>query len=84
MRGLGICSKVVFRVATLEFEADFITLDLGTADIILGVQWLRTLGKCQMDWKTHELSFLHNGKTVTLHGDPSLHTTKLSLKSLIT
>ncbi|CAA7045066.1 unnamed protein product [Microthlaspi erraticum] len=84
VNGLGICRRVGFKVAGVEFEADYISLDLGSADIILGVRWLSTLGKCQMDWSTHELAFKYKDRCVTFCGDPSLHGTKLSLKTLET
>lgn len=73
MKGLGICRKVKFGIQNISFTSDFIALDLGTSDVILGVQWLRTLGKCQVDWDAHELSFLYKGSWVTIRGDPELH-----------
>lgn len=82
VKSLGVCKKVVFTVAGLEFINNFTVLDLGTSDVILGVQWLRTLGKCQMDRETHQLTFLYKGRNVTLNGNPSLHSTKMSLKSM--
>lgn len=62
VKSLGICRHVQFGIHDLQFLADFIALELGNADIILGIQWLRTLRKCQIDWDSHELSFTHHGK----------------------
>lgn len=76
--GVGICRDVDFKVANLGFHADFLILELGNVDVILGVQWLRTLGKCQVDWETHELSFVYKGKKETLYGDPTIHNCKFS------
>ncbi|CAA7021556.1 unnamed protein product [Microthlaspi erraticum] len=82
VHGTGICQNVQLLLQGLTFTAYFIVLDLGSAYIILGVQWLRTLGKRQIDWDKHEYSFMYQGKQVTLKGDPSLHTPKLSFKYL--
>lgn len=73
VEALGVCQEVPFSIQGLEFVNDFIALELGGADIILGVQWLRTLSKCMVDWDSHEFEFMYNGKRVTLKGDPELH-----------
>lgn len=40
----GICKSVFLTLVNLTIINDFIPLLLGSADVILGVQWLMTLG----------------------------------------
>ena len=58
---------------------DFLSLDLGNSDLILGVQWLETLGPVMTNWKTQTMRFEWQGQKVMLVGDPSLKRSKISL-----
>lgn len=53
----------------MKITSDFIVLEPGSADIILGVQWLRTLGTCEVDWEKQILSFMTKEGKITLQGD---------------
>ena len=80
-QGTGVCQKVTVGLPSMSFEADFVVLELGNVDVILGVEWLRTLGKCMVDWEQNEWSFVYEGAPVILRGDPTLHAQTVSLKS---
>ena len=82
VNGAGFCEGVSFKLPTLEDTADFIMLELGQVDMILGIQWLRTLGKCEVNWETHEMSFTFKGNRVLLRGDSSLQNGNVSKKEL--
>lgn len=80
--GLGVCHFVSFSVQGEAFTDDFISLELRGVDVVLGVKWLRKLGKCLVDWSIHELGFKHRGRMVTLVGEPDLQGRMFSLQSL--
>ena len=81
--GLGVCEVVSLQLQGLQFTSNFVDLELGGVDVVLGIQWLRTLGKCEVDWEKHEMRFQHEGQLVTLVGDVGVYNTRVSLKSLI-
>lgn len=84
VQGTGVCKEVAITLPSMSFSADFIVLELENADVILGVQWLRTLGKCTVDWDKNEWSFIYDGRPVTLMGDPTLHGQNVSLRTFTT
>lgn len=68
---IGVCGKVSnlrWKFQNYEFKADFMVIPLGGHDIVLGVQWLSTLGPITWDFKELEMSFKWHNKRVMLHG----------------
>jgi hypothetical protein len=64
-----------------DLAQDFYVMYLPDTNIILGVQWLSTLGPITTNYKTMEMSFTkENGKKVSLRGmtrnTPRVVTTK--------
>lgn len=51
--------------------------------MVLGMQWLYSLGITEVDWQNLTMNFLHQGKKITIKGDPSLTKARVSLKNLI-
>ena len=82
--GLGICKQLQIELQGLEFCIDCVSLELGQTDLVLGVQWLRTLGVCEEDWERHEMSFIYRGKRVMLVGEKDLHVLPHSLRCIST
>ncbi|KAL8100260.1 hypothetical protein AgCh_032491 [Apium graveolens] len=84
VQGNGICRKMKLQLeGGVEVISDFLPLGLGNSNIILGVQWLETLGVVMTDWKKQEMTYNIQGNPVTLTGDPSLMWSKISLKAMI-
>ena len=51
---------------------DFFPLPLGGTDLILGYEWLLSLGATPMNWKELSTEFSVEGQQVQLRGDSSL------------
>jgi hypothetical protein len=60
----GSCTNLKIRIAGDAFTIDCYGLSLGSYDMVLGVQWLESLGPILWDFKHHTLSFERNGHTV--------------------
>lgn len=43
------CNGLSWSMASEHFEDDFLVMDLGTFDVILGAQWLAQLGRIILD-----------------------------------
>lgn len=62
----GKCTGLPLLVGDNDITVDAYVLDLGGVDMILGVAWLATLGKVEMDWGAMTVSFKSKGATVRL------------------
>ena len=81
VQGSSVYKNVSLQLQEVQITQDFIVLEPGSADIILGIQWLRTLGKCEVDWEEKVLSFNTSLGRVTLRGDVDVQTTEQKLSS---
>ena len=79
----GICKNLLLTLQDIEIIEDFLPFDLGSADVILGMQWLENLGMMQVNWKTLLMKCQLGTTTITLKGEPSLYKTQISLRALI-
>lgn len=51
--------------------------------MVLGMQWLGTLGSMEVDWKKLTMKFNMGDSVVTLQGDPGLKKGGISLKTMV-
>ena len=64
----GVCEEVPIRVQGNEFMVHLHVLPMGGCDLVLGTQWLGTLGVIQWDFKMLTMSFGYNHRQVLLQG----------------
>ncbi|XP_073035559.1 uncharacterized protein [Primulina eburnea] len=76
----GVCRDLVADMGQCQIQIDGYLFELGGIDMILGVDWLRTLGDVLLNWAKMEMRFSWRDQTVTLKGDPSLSRSMVSLK----
>ena len=81
--GQGVRRQVELRLQELSIVQDYFALELGISNVILGVQWLETLGPVTTNWKTQAMQFAWQGRNVILLGDPTLKRSKISLNAML-
>lgn len=82
VKGEGVCRGVIVTLQEIEVVEDFLPLELGNSDMILGIKWLETLGVMTVNWKNLSMKFTLGDRQVSLKGDPGLNRTLMSLKAL--
>ncbi|XP_015158625.1 uncharacterized protein [Solanum tuberosum] len=58
----SICRNLQWLLQGTIFSSDFLLLPLGNIDVVLGVQWLNTLGRILFDFSKRTIEFMHQGK----------------------
>lgn len=83
LQSRGIYKGVTVQLQGITISQDFYPLKLGSASLILGMQWLESIGDINTNWRDLTMKFVHNGQRVCLQGDPTLTQIVVSLKSMI-
>ena len=63
-----VCRNFKWTLQGIEFESDVLHLPLGSCDLVLGVQWLSTLGTIKWNFEQLRMEFMHQGKNNVLRG----------------
>jgi hypothetical protein len=53
----GRCENVCLQIGQYNLKSHMFSIDMGGCDIVLGVEWLRTLGPILMDFKELTMQF---------------------------
>ncbi|KAL8167357.1 LOW QUALITY PROTEIN: hypothetical protein V2J09_008856 [Rumex salicifolius] len=79
----GICRALPLHFVTCKMEIDCYPFNLGCIDVILGLSWLLAMRKTLVDWEDMTIEFEDGlGQKVTIHGDPTLAVSEVSMNSL--
>jgi len=64
----GCCKTVLLKMRTCKVLANLFLLTLGRCDVVLGVDWLRSLGTIQWNFADLSMSFFVDGEKLFLQG----------------
>eukprot|EP00253_Pinus_taeda_P030509 PITA_30509 len=68
MKCEGRCENVKLQMGDYQLKTHMFAIHMVGCDIVLGAEWLRTLGPITMDFHELYMSFKQNNSTHTLHG----------------
>ncbi|PWA65591.1 hypothetical protein CTI12_AA334540 [Artemisia annua] len=63
-----ICKEVSWTVQGVKFKSDFLAMPIGGYGVVLGIQWLSTLGDIRCNFKSMFMEFTWNEEVVKLQG----------------
>jgi hypothetical protein len=64
----GICENVCLQIGQYNLKSHMFSIDMGGCDIVLGVEWLHTLGPITMDFKDLTMQFQQEGQQYKFQG----------------
>ncbi|GAU48703.1 hypothetical protein TSUD_303160 [Trifolium subterraneum] len=64
----GVCEGLEIEMEELKIRVDAQIFYLGCVDVVLGIEWLRTLGDMIVNWQKQTMSFWYNRQWVTMKG----------------
>ncbi|KAL6556268.1 hypothetical protein OROGR_005556 [Orobanche gracilis] len=62
------CCNFTMEVGTCSFLLNALVFETGDLDMVLGMEWLQSLGEVTHNWQLAWMRFLYHGKWVTLNG----------------
>ncbi|KAJ1413345.1 Chromo-like domain superfamily [Sesbania bispinosa] len=79
----GICKAVQIEMQGVRIEQDFFILNLGGTEVVLGLDWLASLGDIEANFKNFTLQWGKRERKQILKGDPALCKEQASWKTMI-
>jgi hypothetical protein len=68
MKCVGRCDNVKLQMCDYHLKTHVFSIAMGGCDIVLGVEWLRTLGSITMDYQELYMSFTQEAHPCTIRG----------------
>jgi hypothetical protein len=64
----GHCENVCLQIGQYNLKSHMFSIDMGGCDIVLGAEWLHTLGPILMDFKELTMQFQQEGQQYKFQG----------------
>lgn len=67
----SFCPDIPLLIQSYTFHLPFYMFPIQGADVVLGIQWLQSVGPFFADFTIPGMQFYHHGSLVTIHGNSS-------------
>ncbi|MCH97071.1 hypothetical protein A2U01_0018064, partial [Trifolium medium] len=79
----GVCRELSFYIQGVKFQQHFFLMELGGTEMLLGMDWLASLGSIGANFSELCLKWSSNGFNYTIQGDPALCNKQASVKAMV-
>ncbi|GAU13154.1 hypothetical protein TSUD_112140, partial [Trifolium subterraneum] len=83
VRKQGVCEGLKFKIQEVEFQHHFFLMDLGGSEMVLGMDWLASLGNIEANFGNLCLKWELAGKKYMIQGDPTVCTRQATWKTMM-
>ena len=75
---LGVIRQAALTISGDTFATNLFVMPLAGYDVVLGTQWLASLGPILWDFHARKMTFKRNARDICWHGVAGLHATTAS------
>ncbi|GAU42300.1 hypothetical protein TSUD_136860 [Trifolium subterraneum] len=79
----GVCRDLEVCIEEFKLKPELHLFELGGIDVVLGIEWLKTLGDTITNWKKQIMSFWWDKKWITLQGQGGCRRSAVALQSIL-
>ncbi|PNY13745.1 hypothetical protein L195_g010411 [Trifolium pratense] len=83
VRNRGVCKELNFKILGVAFQQNIFLMELGGIEMVLGIDWLASLGDIEASFKKLILKWENEGNSFSIQGDPALCTMQTSWKVMM-
>ncbi|GAU22407.1 hypothetical protein TSUD_122930 [Trifolium subterraneum] len=79
----GVCKELEVCIGDFKIKPKLHLFELGGIDVVLGIDWLKTLGDTITNWKQQTMCFWWDKKWTTLKGQGGCRNAAVALQSIL-
>ncbi|CAJ2679805.1 unnamed protein product [Trifolium pratense] len=79
----GVCEELGFSIQDVKFQQHFFIMELGGSEMVLGMDWLASLGNIEANFGNLCLKWEVQGNKYMIQGDPSMCSSQVNCRTLL-
>ncbi|CAJ2662268.1 unnamed protein product [Trifolium pratense] len=83
VKNQGVCEELQFQIQGVNFKQHFFLMELSGSEMVLGMDWLASLGNIEANFGDLCLKCEVDGQKYTIQGDPAMCNSQATWKAMI-